>query len=185
MRAYRLSGSSAVFRVLSTFENMLRRDEALAYSARNSFGYIMVCFSYESLGACPSTWSAAYCAHLLAISVLFRMSRTSCALILYTLLDIFFWIPARTAACEKHLDNHVEDTGLFFVVIKSGFEMSCLLYFVSFHVRYSCSCVMASRSRNVVYRTPVLTRTSVIGTGHRPGFHIEWFSVPKYFTICG
>ena len=51
MRACRLSGSSAVFRVLSTFENMFRREEALAYSARSSSGYSVDCFSYESPSA--------------------------------------------------------------------------------------------------------------------------------------
>ena len=82
MRACRLAGSSAVFRLLSTFENMLRCDEAFAYSARKFSGYKMADFSYASLGACPSTWSAAYGAQPYVVSVLLRRCLTLCACIL-------------------------------------------------------------------------------------------------------
>ena len=53
----------AALRCLSMLVNMFRRPDALAYSLRRVSGYSEACFSYESLGACPSTCSATYCAH--------------------------------------------------------------------------------------------------------------------------
>ena len=122
MRVFWLQGSSAVFRLPSIFENALMRDYALAYSARISSGYSVSCFSYESLGACLSTWSAAYCLQPLAISVLLRRCLTLCARILYSLCETFSWTPARTAISEKLADSHMGRIGVFCFVMNNGFE---------------------------------------------------------------
>ena len=105
---------------------MLILRDALLYSARSASGYSAACFSYESRGACPSTWSAAYVAHPEANSVLFKRSRTSCERILYERGETLLWMPALAAALENLLDIQVGLTGSPFRVTNSGSSASCL-----------------------------------------------------------